>query len=371
MADDAIIFANAAAGAADIEHDYDNEHNNNNNNNDYDDDDCDDDNVTEMDDQAEAKASQAKATKVKKKKKKKNGRVAAFLTKTFTIVDSAPTDELVGWTRGGEAFRITHPEELAKHVLPKFFKHNNMSSFVRQLNMYGFNKVGAPANMEFYNANFRQGRRDLLGNIVRKRGANAPHSQTATVNEMRGEVAELKRKRDEMEAEVSHLRDSQARIEAQVQAVLTSNAQLRHQVAEANRESAALAEYVQTIMTIVGTMVVDGAPSAKRQKVAAAAEAVAAPVAAPVEVVDMVAQPTVATANEVKMTGGLDPMANVVADDAFWSSFGGNNGGVAPFGAGTAAAAVVPAVAPIAANAINTDHNTAGANAAVAWLDLI
>lgn len=44
-----------------------------------------------------------------------------------------------------------------------------MSSFVRQLNMYGFHKMrGDKGSYEFYHEKFQRGRKDLLGEIRRK-----------------------------------------------------------------------------------------------------------------------------------------------------------------------------------------------------------
>lgn len=59
-----------------------------------------------------------------------------FLTKTYQLVDDPSSDELISWNEDGTAFIVWRPAEFARDFLPKYFKHNNFSSFVRQLNTY-------------------------------------------------------------------------------------------------------------------------------------------------------------------------------------------------------------------------------------------
>lgn len=54
-----------------------------------------------------------------------------FLTKTYQLVDDPAVDD-----DDGSAFIVWRPAEFARDLLPKYFKHNNFSSFVRQLNTY-------------------------------------------------------------------------------------------------------------------------------------------------------------------------------------------------------------------------------------------
>jgi len=59
-----------------------------------------------------------------------------FLTKTFEMVGDPNTNHIVSWNRGGISFVVWDPHSFSATILPLYFKHNNFSSFVRQLNTY-------------------------------------------------------------------------------------------------------------------------------------------------------------------------------------------------------------------------------------------
>ncbi|XP_051953063.1 heat shock factor protein 4-like [Xyrauchen texanus] len=104
--------------------------------------------------------------------------VPAFLTKLWTLVEDPETNNLICWSTTGTSFHVFDQGRFAKEVLPKYFKHNNMASFVRQLNMYGFRKVvnieqsglvkPERDDTEFQHLYFLQGHEHLLEHIKRK-----------------------------------------------------------------------------------------------------------------------------------------------------------------------------------------------------------
>ncbi|XP_026452453.1 heat stress transcription factor B-4-like [Papaver somniferum] len=99
---------------------------------------------------------------------------APFLTKTYELVDDPSTDHVISWAEDNTTFVVWRPPEFARDLLPNFFKHNNFSSFVRQLNTYGFRKI-VPDRWEFGNEFFRKGEKHLLCEIHRRKTITISH----------------------------------------------------------------------------------------------------------------------------------------------------------------------------------------------------
>ena len=76
----------------------------------------------------------------KRSNQKKINKSESFLFKLYDILNDNTYNEIIHWDIDGKRIIISDVINLCNVVLPKFYKHHNYSSFVRQLNMYGFRK---------------------------------------------------------------------------------------------------------------------------------------------------------------------------------------------------------------------------------------
>ncbi|EKM81572.1 hypothetical protein AGABI1DRAFT_35333 [Agaricus bisporus var. burnettii JB137-S8] len=94
------------------------------------------------------------------------------------MINDPKSAHFIAWTELGTSFVVSNVGEFSRSILGSHFKHNNFSSFVRQLNMYGFHKINRTPRAqrtstdaqtwEFSHHKFLRGRPDLLDEIKRK-----------------------------------------------------------------------------------------------------------------------------------------------------------------------------------------------------------
>ncbi|RKO89546.1 HSF-type DNA-binding-domain-containing protein, partial [Blyttiomyces helicus] len=115
------------------------------------------------------------------------------------LLEDESVADSIRWTPSGDTFVVKDANNFARFVLPKYFKHNNFSSFVRQLNKYDFHKVKGTEHgrvygdqaWEFHHPNFQLQHRSLLDGIKRK--ASIAKARRSSAPNPAAQVASLER----------------------------------------------------------------------------------------------------------------------------------------------------------------------------------
>jgi len=98
-------------------------------------------------------------------------RPKTFVYVTYDMVMNPENSHAISFNAAGTAIEVRDTALLAEHVLPKYFRHKNVTSFYRQLNSYGFRTIRSPAEIAhtFSHETFKRNHPELLCMITRKK----------------------------------------------------------------------------------------------------------------------------------------------------------------------------------------------------------
>mmetsp|Transcript_19613 Transcript_19613/g.40984 ORF Transcript_19613/g.40984 Transcript_19613/m.40984 type:complete len:384 (+) Transcript_19613:108-1259(+) len=151
-----------------------------------------------------------------------------FLRKSYLLIEYCNQNHpnIASWTERGDTFVVKDPVTFAAKHIPQFFKHNNFSSFVRQLNFYGFRKIKSDSALsnargmepsrwwEFRHDKFQAGRPELISEIRRSNGVDGG-IDSKDFNNLQEEVITLRSRLSHMESTVDHLNQMMSSLLAQ------------------------------------------------------------------------------------------------------------------------------------------------------------
>ncbi|XP_036884294.1 LOW QUALITY PROTEIN: heat shock factor protein 2-like [Sturnira hondurensis] len=185
---------------------------------------------------------------------KQSSIVPAFLSKLWTLVEETHTNEFITWSENGQSFLVLDEQRFAKEILPKYFKHNGMASFVRQLNVYGFRKVvhidsgivkqEGDGLVEFQHPYFKQGQDDFLENIKRKVSSSKPEENRIRQEDLTKNVSSAQK-----------VQIKQETIESGLSKLKSENESLWKEVSELRAKHAQQQQVIQKIVQFIVTLV--------------------------------------------------------------------------------------------------------------------
>lgn len=90
------------------------------------------------------------------------------LHRLLTETEEAEQDDIVSFNLEGTAILIHQPDVFEEEIIPKYFRHSKLSSFKRQLSMYGFTRIlDGPDTGGFIHPLFRKGQPELSKDMER------------------------------------------------------------------------------------------------------------------------------------------------------------------------------------------------------------
>lgn len=90
-----------------------------------------------------------------------------FPAKIYLILENESAD-VIKWHPNGMAFRIVDHGRFEREIIPKYFRHNQLSSVQRQLNLYGFKCINRGEDKgAFYHPRFKRGDWEVVKKITR------------------------------------------------------------------------------------------------------------------------------------------------------------------------------------------------------------
>ena len=110
----------------------------------------------------------------------------SFLEKLYDMLNNEDNKKIIYWNNEGTAIIIVNINKLCECVLPKYYKHANYSSFVRQLNIYGFYKTKGiqkeGESFEHHKLNKNSTKEEILEITQNKRIKNQSNQSNYNIN---------------------------------------------------------------------------------------------------------------------------------------------------------------------------------------------
>lgn len=189
---------------------------------------------------------------------KDDEKMPLFLIKLWSIVEDPQYQQIVRWDESGYSFHIIDPYSFCRNVLPHFFKHNNLNSLIRQLNMYGFRKMtpvdrgsltrteSDQDHLEFSHPYFIRDHPEFLVNIKRKQSTRTIDSSNNVQAQATLQLV--------ME-ELRQMREKQRNMDNKMHELVKENEQLWEQItllrAQHNRQQQVVTKLVQFLVAMM------------------------------------------------------------------------------------------------------------------------
>lgn len=165
----------------------------------------------------------------------KAAEVPIFLRKTYHMINTCDKN-VAAWGEDGTTFVVKNPETFEKVIIPQFFKHSKFSSFVRQLNFYGFRKIKfadtirintaleqKTANFwRFRHDSFKRGREDLLVEIKRSNSTRPSNSTSDGRAKTKTKQPPVKKQEEKKKEDVVELKNELDTLKSRI-AQMTNN----------------------------------------------------------------------------------------------------------------------------------------------------